>query len=234
MVSQVVCVICSILPVQHTTEITFYKFPKNTERSVLYKAWKTALLDVLAKERPELSDDASLNDTYICSRHFTASDFSFDNGKLVLKNESVPSRIAKDLYEVATSEKVDSILPKEYEPSTRTNNFASTLMKDFVTTSHHNLRSDLISTETSRVLTPTVSEYITSLTKMDGKSFADATSDKFNEHKRRIDLEHKIETYGKIFKRLRSDNLLTESYVDELKEQMPEMEQLLNEALKTE
>lgn len=219
MVSQVVCVVCSILPVQpHTIEITFYKFPKSTERPVLFKAWKNALLEALAEERPELNDDANLIDTYVCSRHFKASDFKFDNGKLVLVNDVVPSRIAEHLYNVAASEKDDDksvILSKEYEPSM--NNFASTLMKNFVTTSHHNLRSDLISTETSRVLTPTVSEYITSLTKMDGKSFAEATSDKFKDHKRRIDLEQKIESYNKIFKRLRGDNLMTESYVDKLK-----------------
>lgn len=219
MVSQVVCVICSILPEQNTTEITFYKFPKQTERPVQFKAWKNALLEVLAKERPELSNDDSLTDTYVCSRHFTASDFVFSNGKLVLLKDAAPSRIAKEVYDVASEKDYEKLLflPKEYEPSTRTNNFASTLMKDFVTTSHHNLRSDLISTETSRVLTPSVSEYITSLTKMDGKSFAVATCDKFNEHKRNIDLEIKIESYGKIFKRLRSDNLLTESYVDKLK-----------------
>lgn len=218
MVSQVVCVVCSIVPVQHTTEITFYKFPKITERPVSFKAWKSALLDALAKERPELNDDANLIDTYVCSRHFNAPDFKFDNGKLVLLEDAVPSRVAEHLYNVAASEKADikaAIPSKEYEPSM--NNFASTLMKNFVTTSHHNLRSDLISTETSRVLTPTHSEYITSLTKMDGKSFAVATSDKFKDHKRRIDLEQKIESYSQIFKRLRGDNLLTESYVDKLK-----------------
>lgn len=218
MVSQVVCVVCSILPVQHTTEITFYKFPKNTERPVLFKAWKDALLEALDKERPELNDDANLIDTYVCSRHFNASDFKFDNGKLILVNDAVPSRIAEHLYNVTASNKDDiksAISSKDYEPSM--NNFASTLVKNFVTTSHHNLRSDLISTETSRVLTPTVSEYITSLTKMDGKTFAEATSGKFKEHKRQIDLEQKIESYNKIFKRLRGDNLLSESYVDKLK-----------------
>lgn len=214
MVSQVVCVICSILPELHSTEITFYKFPKAAERPVSFKAWKTALIDALVKDRPELSNDASLNDTYVCSRHFIASDFSFDNGKLVLLKDAIPSRIAKDLYDVDTEKgnNKSEILPKEYEPSTRTNNFASTLMKDFVTTSHHNLRSDLISTETSRVLTPSVSEYITTLTKIDGMGSIDK-----HLHKRQADLEHKIESYGKIFKRLRSDNLLTESYVNALK-----------------
>lgn len=218
MVSQVVCVICSVLPEPHTTEITFYKFPKATVPD-LYKAWKNALVAALSNDRPELSDDANLNDTYICSRHFTASDFAFANGKLILLKDAIPTRITKNLYDVASTE-VEKIT-KEYEPTARGNNFASTLTKDYVTTSHHNLRSDLISTETSRALTPSISEFITSMRKQSDSKIsyviAKGESDTFSAKKRHTDLEQKVESYGKIFKRLHSDNLLTESYVDKLK-----------------
>lgn len=84
MVSQVICVICSVVPEPHTTEITFYKFPKAAEMPTLFKSWKNAVVDALSKERPELLDDASLCDTYICSRHFTVDDFAFKNGQLGL------------------------------------------------------------------------------------------------------------------------------------------------------
>lgn len=219
MVSQVVCVVCSSLPEPRTTQITFYKFPKASEQTGLFKAWKSALTEVLSSERPELLDDSNLNDTYVCSQHFTASDFSFDNGKLILQKDAVPSRIAKNLFENA-AERVQDKFTKEYAPSSH-GNFASTLTKDFVTTSHHNLRSDLISTETSRALTPSVSACISfSKGQNEDKLFKisdDDTIDILSVKKRHADLEYKVESYEKIFKRLRSDNLLTESYVDKLK-----------------
>ncbi|XP_031635727.1 uncharacterized protein LOC116348757 [Contarinia nasturtii] len=253
MVSQVMCVICSVVPEPHTTEITFYKFPKAIELPILFKSWKSVLVKALAKERPEFSDDDYLNETYVCSQHFTASDFSFDNGKLILLKDAIPSRFTKNEDDAGNSNEV----AKEYEPSSRTCNFASTLTKDFVTTSHHNLRADLVCTETSRALTPSCSEFsvFQTPTKIVVKSFpsdytakntsdntakntsdntAKDTSDSSNVKKRDADMEQKIESYGKIFKRLRSDNLLTASYVDKLKEQMPEAEQLLNEVMKNE
>lgn len=214
------CVVCSVVPEPHTTEITFYKFPKATELPTLFQAWKNALVEALLNERPEFSDDNNLNETYVCSRHFTASDFSFDNGKLVLVKDAVPSRITKNLYDAGNSK-----VSEDYEPTSRACNFASTLTKDFVTTSHHNLRSDLICTETSRALTPTVS--VTSGMFQSSKRLKNDDniseniekdgSDSLSAKKRDVDLELKIESYGKIFKRLRSDNLLTESYVDKLK-----------------
>lgn len=228
MVSQVICVVCSTLPEPHTTQITFYKFPKASEQSAMFKAWKSALSDALSHERPELTEDASLIDTFVCSRHFIASDFSFINGKLILLKDAIPSRIAKSLYE-SDDCNVNDKITKEYEPSTRTNNFATTLTKDYVTTSHNNLhqRSDLISTETSRVLTPTVSEFFaTARIKIDGPSMELAPklpvdTPPVSKKKRHISLEHKIESFEKIFKRLRQDNLLTESYLEQLKVQYP-------------
>lgn len=221
MVSQVICVICSVLPEAHTTEITFYKFPKATEMTTLFKSWKNAVVDALAKERPELLNDASLHDTYVCSRHFTVNDFAFKNGKLTLVENAVPSLLAKDHYEHCDS-KYSGRMTRDYEPSSRGDNFATTLTKDYVTTSRHNLRSDLICTETSRVLTPTVSEYVTTskrniddiLPKNIGKlidSGLDLTK------KRNIDVQHKVEVLEKIFKRMRCDNVLTEAYLEKLK-----------------
>lgn len=216
MVSQVVCVICSVLPEPRTTEITFYKFPKASEQPSTFRSWKNVITDALSKERPELLDDSNLNDTYVCSQHFIASDFSFDMGKLILLKDSIPSRITKDLYEIIAETEPESF-PKEYAPSSH-GNFASTLTKNFMTTSHHNLRSDLISTETSRALTPSVSASIAfAMSKNDDKFLNQIEGDILGEKKRRVDLEYKVESFGKIFKRLRNDNLLTESYVDELK-----------------
>lgn len=219
MVSQVICVVCSVLPEPRTTQITFYKFPKASESPALFKTWKNALTEALSNERPELLDDSNLHDTYVCSQHFTASDFSFDNGKLVLKKDAVPTRVAKCLYEIA-AEKIQDIFSKEYAPSSH-GNFASTVTNDFVTTSHHNLRSDLISTETSRALTPSVSACISfAKSRQDGIIFNISENDSgdiLSAKKRHADLECKVESYEKIFKRLKSDNLLTESYVDKLK-----------------
>lgn len=212
MVSQVICVVCSVLPQPHTTEITFYKFPKSTESPTLFKAWQNALVTALSNERPEFSDDLSLIDTYVCSQHFTESDISFENGKLVLLKDAVPSRLTKNLYESEVSKPFVITSTKEYEPSNRSNNFASTLTKDFVTTSRNNLCSDLVCTETSRVLTPNVSEFITAMACNSASALGFTES-----NKRHIELEHKIESFGKIFKRLRYDNVLTESYVDKLK-----------------
>lgn len=216
MVSQVVCVICSVLPEPRTTQITFYKFPKACEQPAAFQSWKNVITDALSKERPELLDDSNLHDTYVCSQHFIASDFSFDMGKLILLKDSIPSRITKDLYENVAGTEPEP-LAKEYAPSSH-GNFASTLTKNFMTTSHHNLRSDLISTETSRALTPSVSASIAfAMSKNDGKFLNQMDGDILGEKKRHVDLENKVESFGKIFKRLRNDNLLTESYVDELK-----------------
>lgn len=220
MVSQVICVICSVLPQPHTTEITFYKFPKISEVPTSFKAWKNALVAALSNERPEFSEDCTLIDTYVCSRHFDGTDFSFEKGKLVLLKDAIPSRLTKDLYDDDVEKPIEKTT-KEYQPSSLTNNFASTLTKDFVTTSRNNLRADVFSTETSRIITPSVSEFITAISRnSDYKVSTDVTklaSDILATTKRHADLEHKIESYGKIFKRLRHDNLLTVSYVDQLK-----------------
>lgn len=223
MVSQVICVICSVVPEPHTTEITFYKFPNAIESPAAFRAWKTAFADGLATERPELLDADNLTDTYVCSRHFTATDFAFENGKLVLVKNSVPSRITKSSYEVNDDSQPIQIA-KDYEPSSHANNFARTLTKNFMTTSRQNIRTVSVCTETSRAITPSASEYVvTSMSKNDGFVFnipdkvignsLDSTPVK----KRPVNLEQQIESFAKIFKRMRSDNLLTETYVQELK-----------------
>lgn len=221
MVSQVICVICSIVPEPHTTDITFYKIPKAIEMPTLFKSWKTAMVDALSDERPELLDDASLHDTYVCSRHFTINDFSFENGKLCLVDNAIPSLLKKSQYENCDS-KQSTRFTKEYEPSSRCDNFATTLTKDFVTTSRHNLRSDFICTETSRVLTPTVSVYLpTPKRNIDdilSKNIQGSMDDGVDVSKKRnIDVQHKVEVFEKIFKRMHCDNILTDAYVEKLK-----------------
>lgn len=215
MVSQVICVICSILPEPTTTEITFYKFPNAIESPATYKIWKNALVNALTEERPEILHDNQLRDSYVCSRHFIGTDFTFENGKLVLLKNAVPTRITKKIYEGKDINQLNKTT-KEYEPSSRGGNFATTLTNNFVTTSRKNLHSDLICTETSRALTPSVSEYImSSKNKLDGDT---ATVDSLvNTRKRNMDLEQKLQSFEKIFKRMRSDNLLTENYVQTLK-----------------
>lgn len=221
MVSQVICVICSVVPEPHTTEITFYKFPKAAELPTAFKSWKNAVADALSKERPELLNDSSLCDTYVCSRHFTVNDFAFKNGKLVLVDNAVPSLLGKSQYENCDA-KPAARITKEYEPSSRCDNFASTLTKDFVTTSRHNLRSDLICTETSRILTPTVTEYVTT-TKRNFDNISSAIAPKLSDNgldtskKRNIDVQHKVDVFEKIFNRMRCDSVLTEAYLDKLK-----------------
>lgn len=236
MVSQVVCVVCSISPEPHTTEITFHKFPSAIEAPNVFNEWKKALASVISVESSELV----LKDTYICSRHFTAIDFTFVDGKLILLKAAVPTRIIEEHY--SSSKKTKS--SKEYEPSQHANNFASTLTKDFMTTSRSNLmvRSAMVSTETSRILTPTTAEFFTTMRnenlekndlnvkKTEESKIPDAIEAKVTDaeikivddvlpdpKKRNIDLEHKIQDFHKIFKRLRRDNLLTESYLDQLK-----------------
>lgn len=222
MVSQVICVICSVVPEPHTTEITFYKFPKATELPTSFKAWKNAIVDALSKERPEFLNDASLHDTYVCSRHFTVDDFVFKNGKLGLVEDAVPSLLAKSQYENCDAK--PARITKEYEPSSRCDNFATTLTKDFVTTSRHNLRSDLISTETSRILTPTVYEYVTtSKRNISDISSTHFSGGKLNDNgldtpkKRNIDVQHKVDVFEKIFNRMRCDSVLTEAYLEKIK-----------------
>lgn len=218
MVSQVICVICSVVPEPHTTEITFYKFPKASGRPAAYKAWKNVMVGALLIERPEFANEANFTDTYVCSRHFIASDFSFEHGKLILLNDAVPSRITKDLYDDTVVKEHEK--NREYAPPSH-GNFASTVTNDFVTTSHHKLRSDLVCTGTSRVSTPSIIEQMSTMKgNCDGIAIDDigpAGNNIIIAQKRHADLEHKIESYGKIFKRLRSDNVLTESYVDILK-----------------
>lgn len=216
MVAQVVCVVCSVLPEPGTTEITFYKFPKLSDQPTAFRAWKNVIADELSKERPELLDDSNLIDTYVCSQHFTASDFSFEMGKLILLKNAIPSRITKKQCE-DISDKEHDLFTKEYTPSSH-GNFATSLTKNFMTTSHQNLRSNLISTETSRALTPSVSSSIAfAKSKFDDKLLYPTEDDILREKKRHADLEYKVESFGKIFKRLRSDNLLSESYMDKLK-----------------
>lgn len=222
MVSQVICVICSVLPEPHTTEITFYKFPKAAELPISFKSWKNAVVDALSKERPEFLDDAYLHDTYVCSRHFTVDDFAFKTGKLVLVENAVPSLLEKCQYENCEG-KPAARITKEYEPSSRCDNFATTLTKDFVTTSRHNLRSDLISTETSRVLTPTVYEYVTTSKRNISDILTTPNLGKLNDNgldvskKRNIDVLHKIDVFEKVFKRMCCDSVLTEAYLEKIK-----------------
>lgn len=222
MVSQVICVICSVVPEPHTTEITFYKFPKAAEMPTLFKSWKNAIVDALSKERPELLDDASLCDTYICSRHFTVDDFAFKQGKLGLVENAVPSLVAKSDYENGDAKQQSTRITKEYEPSSRADNFATTFCNNFVTTSRHNLRSDYISTETSRVLTPTVYEFVTtSKRNIDDISSAQLGKPIDNgsdvSKKRNIDVQQKVDVFEQILKKMRCDSVLTEAYLEKLK-----------------
>lgn len=203
MVSQVICVVCSVLPEPNTTEITFYKFPNAAVSPSSFSAWQSALVKALSDDRPELTDESSLSDTYVCSQHFTAADFAFKNGKLVLSDDAVPSLFTQKLNADALIRQIED--KREYEPTNRSNNFASTLTKDFMTMSRHNLRSDYISTETSRALTPNAS---ITFSRMEVSN-----SDK----RRHSELEQKIESFERILKRLRNDNVLTESYVHQLK-----------------
>lgn len=220
MVSQVICMICSVSPEAHTTEITFHKFPSPEKSSVIFKAWKDALAGIISKSPTDFQLESSFIDTYVCSRHFTFTDFAFGNGKLLLVKDAVPTLITEDQYDTKKSNSPDRIIEaksiREYEPSHNGSNFASTMTNDFVTTSSHNFRSDLISTETSRALTPHAIESIT--TSRSPIDMLRATGEIFNAtNKRNADLEHKIQDFHKIFKRLRSDNLLSDTYVEELK-----------------
>lgn len=256
MVSQVICMICSVSPEAHTTEITFHKFPSPEKSPIVRKAWKDALADIITKSPMDFQLENNCVDSYVCSRHFTVSDFAFDNGKLLLVNDAIPTLITEDQYNTKNSNSSDRIIAaktiQEYEPSFNGSNFASTVTKDFVTTSSHNFRSDLISTETSRALTPHAIESITTTRSSLDMSFA--TGEIFNAtNKRNADLEDKIQDFRKIFKRLRTDNLLSDTYVKELKvgqlwvmqfrndsdkfffpnvqEQIPEADELLKEVL---
>lgn len=262
MVSQVVCIVCSVSPDAHTAEITFHKFPSVDDSPIIFKAWKEALASVLPKST---SDEKKFIDTYICSKHFTAGDFAFDNGKLLLLRDAVPSRVTKDQYgddkpKLLIDCDISKII-KEYSPSPNCNNFASTLTKDYVTTSRNNLRFDLVCTETSRAITPSVYEFITSqrghsdeklmiehvpqvkeatpeehikqvtpvvqvkettpevqMKESISEAKKELIGDDLSEtRKRNADLEHKIQDFHKIFKRLRNDNVFTESYVVQLK-----------------
>lgn len=220
MVSQVICMICSISPEAHTTEITFHKFPCPEKSPVVFQAWKDALAGIISKSPTDFQLECRVVDTYLCSRHFTFADFAFDNGKLLLVKDAVPTLITEDQYDTKNSNSSDSIIGaktiREYEPSNNGSNFATTMTKDFVTTSSHNFRSDLISTETSRALTPHAIESITSTRSPLDMSLA--TGNFINAtNKRNADLENKIQDFRKIFKRLRSDNLLSDTYVEELK-----------------
>lgn len=200
------CVVCSVTPDVNTAEITFHKLPSPADAAVQFAEWTEAL-------QPALAIDASMADSYICSRHFQAADFAFVDGKLILLKTAIPSRIAKDDYDGSAKPAI------EYAPSPSANNFATTLTKDHMTTSLKPLRGHMVCTETSRVLTPTVTEYITSQ-----RSTADEQL-RHGEHygllqatrKRNADLETKIQEFHKIFKRLHDDNLLTDTYVDQLK-----------------
>lgn len=205
MVAQVMCLVCSVTPDVNTAEITFHKLPSPTDAPEQLADWKKAL-------QPVLSIDGSMVDSYICSRHFQATDFAFVEGKLILLKIAVPSRIIKDDYD-GSAKKIT-----EYAPSANGNNFANTSTKDHMTTSLKHLRSDLVCTETSRVLTPTVSEYITSKpSSLDEQLRAEREGLLLATRKRNADLENKIQEFHKIFKRLHDDKLLTETYVDQLK-----------------
>lgn len=201
MVSQVMCLICSVTPDVNTAEITFHKLPNPIEAPGIFAEWKKALATVAAVE-------ISMTDSYICSRHFQAADFAFSQGKLILLKNAIPSRIEKEDYTGSAKAQID------YEPSANCNNFATTSTKDHMTTSSTHLQGAMVCTETSRVLTPTVTEYI--MAKHGGlpvekEVLLQAT------RKRNADLEIKIQEFHKIFKRLRNDNLLTETYVNGLK-----------------
>lgn len=220
MVSQVICMICSVSPEAHTTEITFHKFPCPERSPNVFKAWKDALDGIVLKSSNNFQLESSVVDTYVCSRHFTFTDFAFDNGKLLLVKDAVPTLITEDQYDTTKSNSSDRIIAakmiQEYEPSFNGSNFASTVTNDFVTTSSYNFRSALISTETSRALTPNAIESITTTRSpldmsLTTGQIVHATN------KRNADLEHKIQDFRKIFKRLRTDNLLSDTYVEELK-----------------
>lgn len=212
MVSQVVCAVCSLSPEVNTTEITFHKFPNATEQPDKIEAWKAALSNSKNKKLLEGND---FSDTFICSRHFTATDFSFDSGKLILKKDAVPTRMT----DVLAVDKDDEIpkTEKSDDPPKHGNNFARTPTVDYMTTSRHHFGAVMMCTGTSRALTPTVSEYRQGGSN-DSPYVVPAKRDEVQAtNKRNADLEHKIQDFQKIFKRLRHDNVLTESYVIKLK-----------------
>lgn len=201
------CLICSVAPDVNTAEITFHKLPSPIEAPEIFAEWKTALASVVSVE-------TSLTDSYICSRHFQAADFAFSQGKLILLKTAIPSRIAEEDYASSAKGQID------YEPSANSNNFATTSTKDHMTTSSIHLQGSTFCTETSRVLTPTVTEFITAKRGLGDGLHGEKEVLLQATRKRNADLENKIQEFHKIFKRLRNDNLLTETYVNQLKVNM--------------
>lgn len=204
MVAQVQCLICSVEPDENTAEITFHKLPNPIEAHEMFAKWKKALAPVIDVE-------SSMSNSYICSRHFQAVDFAFSQGKLILLKNAIPSRIVEEDY-------LGSVKTQpEYEPSANCNNFATTSTKDHMTMASTHLQGSTNCTETSRVLTPTVTEFITIKRGSVDGIHGDKDGLLQATRKRNADLENKIQEFHKIFKRLRNDNLLTETYVNQLK-----------------
>lgn len=233
MVAQIICMVCSLSPEPTTTEITFHKFPRTN--SSLIDAWKKALSGALERDL-----EIDLNDTYICSRHFTSNDFSFIDGKLILLPNAIPSvfptnkPISNDIQhannESIAKEPSDECNLNDENPPTHGNNFASTSTINFMTISRNNFCTTSVCTETSKTMTPSIIEYvptvkdISDFEKINGKlsdNAKKALKDNritIRAYKRRnAGLQGKIKKMHEIFKRMQRDNLLTDSYLDNLR-----------------
>lgn len=202
MVAQIVCVVCSLSPEPSTTEITFHRFP--VENSILIEKWQKALGSVLS-DRPM----DNFIDTLICSRHFISDDFSFIDGKLILKSNAVPS--------VFPSTKIVVDMPPLHG-----NNFASTSTVYHMTQSRNYPQATSTCTETSKVITPSIIENLrmpSILCVGDLKGTNECLNILTQENKL---LKQRMKRVQILLKRMEKDNLLTNEYLDSLKTQVRE------------
>lgn len=197
MVAEIVCVVCSLSSEPRTTEITFHRFP--VDNSNLIEKWQIALGSILSDSPIE-----TFKDTLICSRHFISDDFSFIDGKLILKSDAVPSVFPPIKHDAD-------------KPPTHGNNFASTSTVYNMTDSKNYPRTTSTYTETSKIISPSIIEAL-SLPKMttgfdilESKAALNIVKQENKLLKRRL---KRLQTF---LKRMEHDNLLTTEYIDSLK-----------------
>lgn len=196
MVAQIVCVVCSLSLEPSNTELTFHRFP--TESTALIIKWQNALGSVLSRVPVD-----AIKDSVICSRHFTSEDFSFVDGKLILKSDAVPS--------VFPETKADSD-----HPPIHGSNFASTSTVNNMTVSRHYPRTTSTCTETTKIVTPSsIESLVLPMIDIDGELAKTSATVKMLVRQNKL-LRLRVRRLKTVLKRMQKDDVLTDDYLDSL------------------
>lgn len=200
MVAHITCTVCLTQWELCSPEITFHHFPIKNESQM--NSWRSILT-------ANTKIDFDPKEAFICSRHFTSDDFSFIDGKLVLRDSAVPS-----LFPPKRSNSSQQI--SDERPPIHGSNFASTATVNYVTVSSNYPRATSSCTESTRIIAPSIYE----ISALKGINEISKSSNLATEklQKSNKNLRLKLKRLHLLLKRMKKDEILTGNYVDGLEQ----------------